>query len=919
MLEMDDSVPATRPIAQDLQASVMTKSREDAVVDDLLTTLSLVSPTKATQKKTKDDKEYKTEGKEEEEKEAALMMEAEQGPAQSQPPLYNNTKFTQRGALKPQEWSINNSYTAKVKGEKGPRKDKKDGTGESIRDLALKMQATNKSRNNNSAAVSRALDVLNKLDKDPSNIRGDSHYVTEAEAAEISKQRLQQQVSRSEGLSGNYSVGGSGIKKIKDHKESPVRYPAPNTPNTVSPTKPTATHQDKDAKDEKHITTDTDSDDLMVNGPAEAKKSTNPTGQPIYHNHTSVSSPNARRPAALRNKYKSSTMTMSMMGSGDVNQQKSSATPTKTTPVKEAIAPAKDHHNDNNNEKQETQETQDKDVEAISDDEEEDGAYVEVGDRYMNSPEAALGGDDFSSWRENRLDTSQYKGDTMTEHALLNSKPKPRARMHPKGKRAMEIAARAKQAEDEMKRRKAIEEMELALPVGSDPALLDFVKKNDNINNNKNDVNDDKKKGALGDYDNGLRVAKVRQVEWKEPDEAYNKARGMKSVERADRGPTDREKVSRFKQQLLDRQAAIKNAVPTIDVIAKDTKSTKLSIMEKPDATCLPETSIHDKYDTNAIEGHSSSGSVFEDDPADLSPTQKAKRLQNSNNNQLQSAFFSAEGVSATFLPNPYSNTNTNNTVTESKEGEEKDKKNRDSLYEFIDDEEEEEEGEEEGDFDEEAYSDDSVEATTVPVVRKSTFLELWEGYDDMISHCGPIFSKKQRGGQDMGEDAVVYNIMDDPQMSIRRQLSEQENKESGGNTDGYTAAGNAGQGLPVSVNAASSELTLQFLKRGFTSAEAVLNLRESCGVKNTSVYHIQKNRLLTVIDLSRQVPPFSQTGWLVFATMIIDGIVRLRQLCSNKEEWNGKVTAIIEQANARGLSLNGNEIRVLQTFFDEL
>ena len=155
--------------------------------------------------------------------------------------------------------------------------------------------------------------------------------------------------------------------------------------------------------------------------------------------------------------------------------------------------------------------------------------------------------------------------------------------------------------------------------------------------------------------------------------------------------------------------------------------------------------------------------------------------------------------------------------------------------------------------------------------------------------------------------------------MSIRRQLSEQENKESGGNTDGYTAAGNAGQGLPVSVNAASSELTLQFLKRGFTSAEAVLNLRESCGVKNTSVYHIQKNRLLTVIDLSRQVPPFSQTGWLVFATMIIDGIVRLRQLCSNKEEWNGKVTAIIEQANARGLSLNGNEIRVLQTFFDEL
>lgn len=237
------------------------------------------------------------------------------------------------------------------------------------------------------------------------------------------------------------------------------------------------------------------------------------------------------------------------------------------------------------------------------------------------------------SWRESRLDTSLMTAKTREEEAILAALPAssptkggsvPRARMKAKGVRARELAAK-KEAAAVVGDMNEEEDKDVVVGVQGAPASEEeeqFV----------THYQEDKHGGPVPANDNGVMAGEVREVEWKEPNEALlatlTPVQERIPLAKKEGGidPTKR-KESLFRQQqrhymklaaATGRQAgeeakaggqAIHRGLQPGPQLANmpgrkasaGAKSVQWEIKEVEDPSCLPEESLADKYNADDV------------------------------------------------------------------------------------------------------------------------------------------------------------------------------------------------------------------------------------------------------------------------------------------------------------------------------
>jgi hypothetical protein len=133
---------------------------------------------------------------------------------------------------------------------------------------------------------------------------------------------------------------------------------------------------------------------------------------------------------------------------------------------------------------------------------------------------------------------------------------------------------------------------------------------------------------------------------------------------------------------------------------------------------------------------------------------------------------------------------------------------------------------------------------------------------------------------------------------------------------------------------------TLSFLRRGLTSAEALLldlaslaqaSLRPNfmADAECMAIYHKAKSRLLTALRAHGRSPALSNTLWVAVGMVIVDAIVRQNGLFSVVDDnapgtasaselidasWSAIVVAAMDEL---GVGFSAHEIGVLRTYFD--
>ena len=359
------------------------------------------------------------------------------------------------------------------------------------------------------------------------------------------------------------------------------------------------------------------------------------------------------------------------------------------------------------------------------------------------------------------------------------------------------------------------------------------------------------------------------------------------------------------------------------------------------------------------IEGEEN-GRVFDNDDDDI--VEPSTRT----NHELRNEFFSREGVSLTLAARgtdvkalakqQRQEHVVGSAYDQAKENEERRKRKearaaRKALKQQggradpslgSDDEAEEEENEEEEGSEESEEespwedSDEEEEEDTGPP-PPSFFLLAWTTLDDMLSHAGPVLKKKTLEGKaqadatatavaaEMGAEGVKQSQADvnpkpEAKVAVHREVLPPRQRAS--------LTGATPGSRPV-------ETALTMLTRGLAAAEADCEITEVLKGPVLSEYYQCKRRLLAVADAQAPCPPMTATGWKVLGLLTVDGIVRHRKLLFKQQDnrhsstaeeamaaWGVTVRRLTEKAsNSRtaGVAFRTDELRVLQSFFDDL
>jgi len=677
--------------------------------------------------------------------------------------------------------------------------------------------------------------------------------------------------------------------------------------------------------------------------------------------------PSARE-MPMRDKYKAGgAMQMQMMGSAPVTRRPkpdSLAQQEKKKKEKES-AEGKAAAGEDDEEKEE--ELDEETAAKLQKMEEEDAAKEAAEyDARLNA------GSGYGSWREDRLNTkqSQPSGGASEETIaiLLEAKPSvaPRVRMNPKGARAQALAKSPEK-------------------VRTDPIVLaeDASEEERRFIAGINDEGDKPK----AYYNNGIVGGKVREVEWKDPDPALLKDRLKPVTKRVapnviDTMSTKRSlfREQRESQRLRERGAASSTA-SQLDHSA-GAKTVSWNISETVDPVTMPESSITTKHgddyqytesarsklnrellEEEALnDGTRDEEFCIPEDPAKRELREQAllredlERVKNENllqyNRDVRKAFFSSTGISAMVIPEGFSKSQVNMFLPPGAgaggSGQKMKKKKKKSPKKGIvigedvelemgdeevehvikqemtledvegaDSSESESESEEEEDDGTFSDSSDEPEPASTPA-KPSSFFVLWTALDDLLTHTATVIKRRANsvagamiGRSDAKEAKVSVDIEYERNNTI--QLA---------NPDRVTSA----QG--------SKQTILFMFNRGIASSELALQLNSRLHPTQLVEYYYTKKRTLGVIDANQACPPLTSSGWALLGLLLIDGIVRMRQLYSSVDnpeltsaeaEWGNRVRKLVPM-RAEGVAakdgvvqVDAHELRVLRSFFDDL
>ena len=876
---MDSSLVITRDVAKKLDIKSKTS------IDNILQTLSIAS------------------GEDEIDEESIASLQAGKSihsgkkgknkggdVEQTAPPVFNNPNMSAKGTLKPLMWSVKNSY------KETNFKITTGGTHSQAPPALAQNSEQMGSPVVKSATSARAVELLDQLQKDPTKL----------------------------GLGLGLSGSGKPTSQSPQKGAATGAGSASNTPSKATPSKVKVAAS---SASKANNSSPGGGGGASVVGEAAPSKSSpggdsdsqHPSMKPTFHNHnldakTIKELPITSKEKSFIEKMKASrggsTMNMTMM-----NQK---------VPALQA--------------KQDDQEKEEQEASSSS---AEASPMKEVEGETLLDDDAAYGPFDGDfNWRENRLDTSKFSSQTMLEASKPNNnlaEPKRKLRMNPKGRRAQELAEKARREAEEKANVNVKEVREKLVPLdGASGAEMRFIE----------GAEDEVKKPS---YKNGNMTAAAREVKWTDPDPALV-SESLRSVgRRQPPAKTGDARPSYFKQlreeqRLLEDDKKLAAAVVDGNDQTKDqmkmnrqppvvdhgknsagAKTVSWDIKESDDPTCMPESAIFTKHDDDEEEDGDENNEADEKESSTLQEEEDIKEAEMAKSNRdLRSAFFSNTGISATVIPQGFSSGGNVKKGKKGAKGEEgKTSPTRQEVQKDYDSDEDEEEEEESEGEDENAsdYSDDDSFAESTPLTttkpKMSSFLMMWTALDDYFGHTATILRKPSVTLEDSRNRVEAKGVVD---LDYERRNA------------AYLATSN--------VLSGSARTITSMMTRGIATAEQSLFLFDVLKPAQLSEYYYTKKKLLSVANFNQECPPLSSSGWSVLGLLVIDGIFRLRRFGdvdnpteegreNALREWAHRVDSLIPNpkpsnttgtaSNKTNFSLDEHQIRMLKSFFDDL
>jgi len=852
--------------------------------------------------------------------------------ARAAPPQYSHKQMFQSGAVKSTFWGVKNSKAIDI--ENKTRVNSMNASGSSVSFVAESAPSAARGEQNplllpkqgaeasildsvkRSSTSMRAAELLNSLRTDPTKLG----IVLSADE-QLSPAKLR-------------DGGKKSPTRSKDTTDD-------SSKNSDSPMRSARTVATTD-------TTNTDTGRLVHPSMQEVMA---PTSSIIELDPTKIKEmkPSARE-MSLREKYKAGgSMQMQMMGSAPVSRKPKPDSLAQAKNKQENLAAGGKATTAEDDEEEEEMDTQT--AAKLKNMEEEDAA------KDAADYEARLNaGSGYGSWREERLTTKlNQPGSGASEETiaiLLEAKPSaaPRVRMNPKGARAQALAKASPTK---------VQKEPIAL---ADDASEEERRFAEGIN-----VEGDSPKAA---YNNGIVGGKVREIEWKEPDPEYLKSRMKPVTKRVAPKEIDTmaAKRSMFKEQRekqrLREQGPASSKSSQLENSA-GAKTVSWNISETVDPVLMPESSITTKHGDDYQFAESARTKLIresqeeEEDPAvremreqmllaeDLERVKLESQMQ--NNRELRKAFFSSTGISAMVIPEGFSRGQMNifqPPGAGAGRAAQKKKKKSPKKGIVIDEGVELEMGDEEVEHvikqemtledietvesseseekedDDAAFSDSSDDPEPVATpVKVSSFFILWTALDDLLTHTAAVI--KRRALPVTGGHAGVRPDAKEAKVSIDIEY-ERSNTIQLANPDRVTSA----QG--------SKQTILFMFSRGIASSEMALQLNSRLHPTQLVEYYYTKKRTLGIIDANQACPPLSSSGWALLGLLLIDGIVRMRQLygssttgnpelTSAESDWENRLKKLVpmraEGSPAKDgvIQVDAHELRVLRSFFDDL
>ncbi len=895
------------------------------------------------------------------------------------PPDYGHSKLLHGGAVQPKYWNVRNldEKAARVsisETQSEPQTSsltQKNNTGGAAGDPDARYAGTTPSVPSvRSAGSMKATALLESLRTDPTKL-GLLGITPQPAAASPS--------SRSPGKGKSVTAGPSAV----DVKAAPKK---------ATPTK-------KGGDEKPAATAEVEADAVMH---PSMHPSMTPSFAPSMNPADIKGIKPSNREKSLRDKYKAGNLPMQMLGSGPASKKGPTPAQAAQAVATEAAHAAAGNLQYKDEEKKEEEEVKEKEPQPLTEQEEADAA-AELAE-YENR-HATGGANGFSSWRDERLDTSV---DTRTTQMLLGAKPSgasvpPRVRMNPKGVRAKALHEKNSPDKTDAIHSPAIVKEKLIL---GDEATEDERRFLEGINEEG-----DQPKAT---YDNNIVATKIREVEWKEPDQHMLSSQGrLKPVgSYAPPKPINKMAVkqSMFKKQReAQRERAALGPDPSDRVgdNSSGAKTVKWAIKETDAPKVMPESSISTKHgdeyelkdgkapafsrgprneSIEAMENNDNDGDdnevwEEEEDPQEKEEREKAlvqeeidhkeNELKMQHNREVRRQFFSSSGISAVIIPQGLSSgaeaSNIGNDSKDKSAAAGAGDLSVEDLENAIDDGLVSEPYEESDDGAGEFSEDSSDDLPVLPTKKPSTFFVLWTALDDLLSHTGKVIkrlaptssaeraqaSKNTARGREVDTSSLVAvgRNTDDKDTADR-----QEAKSSVNISMEYTNSLMLSNPERVTSGGGKSHSIHSFVSRGIATSEMAVGINSLLAPTQLAEYYYTKRRVLGLIDAGANCPPLSSSGWAFFGLLIIDGIVRHRNLmrsddsndsrsssskASDSVEWEPylqkfaplhTLTGIDADADstsnnsrkAKGdstakMTVDNDELRVLRSFFDDL